>query len=496
MGIVKKDALKTSIVSFIGLVLGYLNKGFLFLIFLTTEEIGLINLLASVAILFAQFANIGSFNMIWRFLPFVRDKNTNHRGFLGYNLRVAFVGAIVITLIIILFRFEIKDYYQQKSPLFSDYFIWVIPTGIAVLYFLLLDNFARAIFKSVFSLVANEIIARILLTASIFLYAYGVLTFDQFVITTCLLHWIPTLLLVLYFRFIGEWKGVYKKSNLHRRFKKVMLNYSLYNYMNTLGGSIVLTIDALMVAGMIGMSETGVYTTVVFIVRALTVPYIAIMRVSIPIIPSLWKNKDMPGLSKIYTQVSSVSLFVGLTLFLYVWGIRNELFYLLPMEFKAGVYVFLFLTIGKVIDMYCGLNGVILITSKKYRYDLIFTGLLLVLVFILNFWLIPIWGMVGAAVSTAISYLMYNLFRVIFIYYHYKIHPFVKNQFIVILMFLGVITLLELVPIELGNLWLNLGVKFTIITLLFPSIIYIFNIEEETVGYVNAVLKKLKIKRS
>lgn len=496
MGVVKKDALRTSVVSFLGLVLGYINKGFLFLIFLTTEEIGLVNLLASVATLFAQFANVGSFNMIWRFLPFVRDEKTNHRGFLGYNIRVAIVGGLIMTLIILIFQLDIKDYYHQKSPLFSDYFLWVIPTGIAVLFYLLLDNFARAIFKSVFSLVANELIARLLLSIAIILYAFGFFSFNEFVITTCLLYWVPTLLLVFYFRIIGEWKGVIKRSKLHRKLKKVMLNYSLYNYLNTLGGSIILTIDALMVAGMIGMSETGVYTTVVYIVRAMSVPYTAIMRVSIPIIPNLWKNRDIDGLSKIYKQVSSVSLLIGLTLFLYVWGVRNELFYILPKEFKAGVYVFLFLMIGKIIDMFCGLNGIILITSKKYRYDMIFTGILLVLVFVLNFWLIPIWGMVGAAISTAISYLMYNLMRVAFIYYHYKIHPFVGKQFIILGLFTVVLALLEIWTFQPTNLMLAIGLKFTVITLTFPVVVYLFKIEPETTEYVNAVLRKLRLKRN
>ena len=70
MGIVKKDALRTTLISYIGLVLGYINKAFLFILFLTTVEIGLVNLLTTTGLLFAQLSNLGSIYVTWRFFPF------------------------------------------------------------------------------------------------------------------------------------------------------------------------------------------------------------------------------------------------------------------------------------------------------------------------------------------------------------------------------------------------------------------------------------------
>jgi hypothetical protein len=60
MGIVQKDALRTMLISYLGIALGYINKGLLFLIILSTAQIGLVNLLISVGTLFAQFANLGT----------------------------------------------------------------------------------------------------------------------------------------------------------------------------------------------------------------------------------------------------------------------------------------------------------------------------------------------------------------------------------------------------------------------------------------------------
>ncbi len=495
MGIVKKDALRTSVVSYIGLILGYVNKGFLFIIFLSTEEIGLINLLASVATLYAQFAGMGTFNTIWRFFPILERKDKNHHGFLTFNLLVVSVGAALIALISLIFSEQISAYYSQKSPLFSEYFLWVIPSGIAVLFFLLLDGYSRAIQRSVFATFANDVILRVLTTGIIFVYAFDWISFNTFVITVCLMQWVPTILVVLYFRFIGEWHFSVKDISIPSRLKRIMLHYSGFSYLNSMGTSVIITIDALMVAGMIGMSQTGVYTTITYITRALIIPYTAIMRVSAPLVPKFWKERDMKGMEELYQKVSSVALVIGLTLFLFVWVNRQELFELLPPEFKAGIYVFLFIMIGRMVDMYFGLNGTILITSKKYRYDIIFTALLLVIVVFLNFQLIPIWGMVGAAISTAIAYILFNLARVIFVYIHFRIHPFHWNHLKVSLVFALVLALFEFVPMSTGNIWLNMLLKSTLATLLFPMLIYVFNIEPEMVSYVKSVKAKLLKKK-
>lgn len=88
MGIVQKEALNTTILSYIGLVIGYINKGFLFIIFLSTEQIVLVNLLLSVGLLFAHLSNFGLVNAVWRFFPFFRNEEKDHYGFLKKNILI------------------------------------------------------------------------------------------------------------------------------------------------------------------------------------------------------------------------------------------------------------------------------------------------------------------------------------------------------------------------------------------------------------------------
>lgn len=92
MGIVQKDAFRTMLISYGGIVLGYLNKGLLFLLILTTEQIGLINLIISFGTMFAQFSNLGTIYSTWKFLPFFKNEAKKHHGFLPLILLIVFVG--------------------------------------------------------------------------------------------------------------------------------------------------------------------------------------------------------------------------------------------------------------------------------------------------------------------------------------------------------------------------------------------------------------------
>ncbi|NDF60072.1 MAG: hypothetical protein EB100_03240 [Crocinitomicaceae bacterium] len=137
------------------------------------------------------------------------------------------------------------------------------------------------------------------------------------------------------------------------------------------------------------------------------------------------------------------------------------------------------------IDMFFGLNGSIFTTSKKYTYDIYFTLFLILAVVLLNLLFIPMWGGIGAAISTTIAIVIYNLGRVLMIWKLYKIQPFTKQQFIII--GIGLITLLLGCVIDsvLYNHWMQLVVQSTLIGVVFVLPVYYFKLQPELVTYIN-----------
>jgi O-antigen/teichoic acid export membrane protein len=498
MGIVQKDAIRTTIISYLGIILGYFNKGFLFLMILKTEQIGLINLLVSVGTLFAQFANLGTIYTTWKFFPFFKNKEKNNHGFLNLILIIVSIGIIICTSLAFVFRSQIEGIYIEKSKMFVDYFIWIFPIGISYLLYLVFDMFLRSLFKNIISVFAFEIILRLILTILLILLWCNWISFSDFVIYQSLSYAIPATILIYHLYKIGEFNLINRNLNISKRFRKILIQFSLFNYFNSLGSVIVISIDVMMIAQMVGLKGTGVYTTIVFLTSALQVPYKSVIRITTPMIASFWKQKNMIEMNSLYKKVSSVTLFLSLSSFIIIWINIEFLFSFLKKDFIEGIWVFLFLMIGKLVDMYFGLNGSIFITSKKYKNDLIFTFILLITVFLLNFWLIPIYGIVGAAISTSVGLIVYNVCRVLFVYLAYKIQPFHPNQFKIIA--LGSITLfIGVYTNELfDNEWIQLMYETILFTLLYILPIYLFNLEPDIIEYIKNggtfIQKKLRRK--
>ena len=151
----------------------------------------------------------------------------------------------------------------------------------------------------------------------------------------------------------------------------------------------------------------------------------------------------------------------------------------------------LFSNDGKVNGYVFGLNGSIFNTSKKYKYDVFFTLFLIFAVYYLNTIMIPLWGMSGAAISTALAFFVYNIGRMIFVYFIYKIHPFNKNQFIII--GIGILTLITCYFLNnlFINEWIQMLFNTSLAILLFFGSIFLFSLEKETINYTKQMKKKL-----
>lgn len=330
MGIIKKDALKITIISYLGLIIGYVNKGVLFLIFLTTEQIGLLSLIVAVGLLLAQFSNLGMSYTVWRFFPFFRNKEKRNYGFFQFSLLITLIGVLIFTFLAILLKEPITSFYLEKSKEFETYYYWIIPIGTSFAFFLTFDVFLRGLNKNVISAVATELVIRLFVTVCIIFFALGWINFYQLLILHSASYLIPTLVLGLQLFMNKELHWRLSDIAIPQRFKRIMLSYSIYTYINFIGAIMVVSLDTIMVASMIGLDATGVYSTTIFIVSGLLIPYKTLIRISSPLVAKYWKERDFTRMKELYTRISSVSLVIALITFLVFWINRVELFHFYP----------------------------------------------------------------------------------------------------------------------------------------------------------------------
>ncbi|MDD3108427.1 MAG: oligosaccharide flippase family protein [Alistipes sp.] len=478
MGRVKRDSLMIMILSYVGIVVGYVNKILLFPNFLSEEQVGLATILVSLATMYAQFSALGINYTVVRFFPFFRTPDGRHNGFFFWTTLGVSGGFVLFTVLFLLFRAPIMDYYAREAPLLTRYYLWLIPLGLAMLFFNFFTAWLQALYRTVASSFVNEVLLRLLITAEITLFAFGVLDFEQFVIGYVLIYCVPTLVLLLYAAAIGAVRLQPVCSMRVRRLLSVAVIYGLWQYLGGTSMYIVPVIDQAMLAGMKGLAEGGIYVTMVYMVGAILVPSRSMIKVATPLVANLWRERNMEALQGLSRRVSLINLIVGCYLFLLIWVNLDNIFSLIPSSYATGRTIFLMLGIARLMDLYSGLNGTILVTSKRYRYDFIFSLLLVGLTICTNRWLIPRWGMNGAALATMGTVVAYNVIRVISVWHFFRINPFRWRDAIVPGLMGATLGVAALLP-PIGNFLTDVPIRTLCVTGLYGGAVYGLKLSED-----------------
>lgn len=489
MGIVRRDSFRLSIIAYSGAIIGFLNKVFLFTNFLDTDQVGLANLLITLSLIYAQMAALGSRNIITRFFPFFRDDKGNHHGFLFAVLAFGMGGFLLASLLFLLLRPGFVFLYQDSSPLLVEYGLYLIPLALATLYFNLFESYLRSLFRNVVPTLYHEIALRLLVTLSIMLYALGLLSFPDFVLVYVASYFVPTAGLVLHSARKGLLLVRPQYSSMLRRLGRIMLVYGLYSLLNNLSTFLLVSIDSLMVAGMIDLGAAGIYTTMVFMTSVMLIPYRSLVKVAAPMLAGFWKQRALQQMQDLYQKAAAANMLIGSAIFLLLWVNLDTIFHFMAPEYAAGRYVFLMLGLGKLFDMSAGLNATILNTSRKYRYDLYFTLAMVAFAFLSNWLLIPLWGINGAALASMLSLVAFNLLRIGFIKHHFGIQPFIMRQLWVPLI-MATIMLLSALFSRSDYLLADLVIRSTLCLSLFALPIWYLNLLPEAKEWVKTWIRR------
>ena len=122
---------------------------------------------------------------------------------------------------------------------------------------------------------------------------------------------------------------------------------------------------------------------------------------------------------------------------------------------------------------------------------------MIVLVIGLNYLLIPIYGIEGAAISTMLSLSFINIFRTFFIWFRFKLHPFTKQNITVFI----ILIIVYFISYNLNELLVFNPIFSFILMMIFISTLYwtfIFRLKlsEEINNKAISILQYLKKKIS
>lgn len=494
MGVIQKQSISGTIYSYLGVILGFIITAVLFTHILTTDQVGLLRVIVSYATLFAQFAGLGFTAVSVKMFPHFRDKKNNHHGFLGLSLIVSLVGFALALIVYLLFEPVILDRTQEKSVLFNHYFYYVIPLMLFTVLFNIFDTYYRVLYNAVKGIFYKEVIQRLIILVVILGYYFQLIDFHWLVTLYILAMITPTILL---FISLANSNQLHLKPDfrfIDKQLRNDMLSVGFFGVMAGFSGVLVMNIDILMINKMLGLSDAGIYTITFFFGTLILVPLRTMGKISSVVVADAWKANDLKTIDNIYKK-SSISLsVVGILLFIGIWGNIDNVFHLIKPIYLPGKMVIFYIGIANLFDIFPGLTSQIIVNSKYYRYLSYFLFGFAVLIIISNLLLIPVYGIVGAAIASMISKFVFNFVKYLFLYTKFKLQPFTPK--FLLLLVIGFVTywISTFIP-PFDNYIIDIIVRSAVISALFIIPVYYFKISGDINDRIDNTLHLLQSKK-
>lgn len=486
MGIIVKQSLSNLIISYAGIALGFILTILLYPHILSPDEYGLTRVLFSASFISTQFAHLGFQNLVIRYFPVFKRASPQNHGFLFWVLTIPVIGFLIFAGIYFAADSTIIAYYAEQSPLFVDYYLWVLPLTLFILYFEILNNYLRSLRDSVTGSFAMEIIQRLITISLLGVYFFGWISFHLFIMLFVLSYMINPLIVAIKIARKGEWKLRPNMKLMRRPLMKGMANYGLFSMLGGLTTVIVWNVDILMLGSLAGLDQTAIYAIAFYMASVIAIPQRSINKIVSPLLADFIKNKEWDEVGSIYTKSSLNQLIPGIFIFGLIWINLDVVYQMMPDLYAAGRWVVFIVGIGKIIEMITGANGLILINSKHYRVSF-YTNLILIAVTIgANYIMIPLYGIEGAALASVLAILVYNGTKYIWVLVKMGLQPFSKKTVVVTVLGTAALSITQLFTFFDFYLMEAVVNSLIFVTLFGGPVIY-FSISED----LNIMLKNL-----
>lgn len=378
---------------------------------LGAEGFGLYTLAITTAILLASLSRLGLSEGIIHFLPpAIRNRDQSQiSGILKFSLSLPVIIALVLALLL-----------YGLSDLLADLLFHDVNAGLGLRWVSIaipLMAFGRVIMASLrgFKLMRYEVYAESIafsLTRLVFTLLLVQIGWDlPGALAAYAISWIITdILLIIFLNRTYSIKYIFGEAKFNIR---KMLSFSapvcLTQVISQLRGTF-----ELFFLGMIStLAAVGVYSAAVRIQMVGIMFLAAADMVSKPIISDIFHRGDLVQLGSLYKTLTRWSFLFIIPFFITIILFAEPIMAIFGEEFSSGALVLIIVSIGTLINASTGICSAMIVMTGHSRISLINSLIVISLSVILNLLLIPLWGIIGAAVAAALSMAIISIIRLI-----------------------------------------------------------------------------------
>lgn len=243
---------------------------------------------------------------------------------------------------------------------------------------------------------------------------------------------------------------------------KEVLNYSFYGFLGNIGNYIAFRVDNFMIGEFLNFEENGVYSIILSILSFTLIPQMGLYNISAPIINKTIAEDDFQELDRFHKKTSLTLFFLGAVLFscILVGFPYLTNFIKNGDQLRQAEPVVWILGFAMIFDLATGFNGHIISLSKHYRFNIFIMLFLAITTIVLNYLFLTKTqlGIIGIAMATAISLTLFNMIKIYFNYWKFKVFPLTIEMIYMSIICMLAIILAIMLPETKSNL-LNLFYK-------------------------------------
>lgn len=418
---------KGAAIYFIGTIFG-LGIGFvtriLVIRYLTPSEFGILSLSWVVFSIVCTIVALGIPEALTRQASYFIGKGEAEKAKAIFKISTYLlsVSGIASAFILFLFSNNIADFFKMKD-LHWTLRIFSIAIPFAVTNALLLAVFRtyeRADVKVIFGDVIPNLLKLIFITLIVLLGLSFYFVVWMYILPI-ILTWI---LLVIY----SLNRIDFKTSEKTIKYVKILISFSIPLFIQTVLGMIIVWTDTLMIGYYLKSSDVGLYNGARPIANLMQNVLGAVGFLYFPIISQLYAQGKIKEIGRTYAVITKWLMSAILPVFLVILLFPKTVLWLLySKDYVQAYQVLRILAVGFFVHVMLGPNGLTLLAMGETKIITVTGFVGAVLNFVMNMLFIPVMGINGAALASALTYAVTNAIVSLRLYCGYKIHPFTKN---------------------------------------------------------------------
>jgi O-antigen/teichoic acid export membrane protein len=486
MGIVIKHSSWNLVVTGFGFLLGAINVLALATIYLEDDYYGLWNYILSTSFLLFPLMSFGVHNTIVKYYStYKTDRERDN--FLTQMMVWPVIGAIPVFGLVYIFFENLRLLITTTNEMVGN-FLWpILLIAVFQAYFEIFYAWTKVYLKTIGGNFLKEVFYRAAATVTLLLVAFNFITQDQFIYSLILIYFLRMLLMG-----IMAWRTYAPKFVIYKL--EASRELAWYSILMVIAGSVgtaLIDLDKNMLNQYVDISNISYYGVAGFIATVIAIPSRGMAQIIHPLTAGYFNSGNMEKVEWLYKRSSlNLTIISGLLLVLIVCNV-NEFYQIMPPAFAIAIPVVFLISLVKFSENLLGSNNAILYNTNLYQFTL-WLGLgLAIAAFVLNIWLIPSYGLTGAAVATCVSYVVYAFAKAYYVHMKLKIHPWTSQTSITLVLIAVLIGVFYPWDFQ-WNVYVNIALKSLLISIIFVSCVYFLKLSTEINSAVHNFLDKRK----